>query len=75
MSDIEFLILKGESEIETHVISIYEDDTIENVKNKLSLRIDVKNIEHYYLFYKKREILNPYDIYKKLTLNNTKTRT
>ena len=33
MSDIEFLILKGESEVETHVISIYEDDTIENVKN------------------------------------------
>jgi len=75
MSDIEFLILKGESEIETHVISIYEDDTIENVKNKLSLRIDVKNIEHYYLFYKKKEVLNPYDIYKKLTLNNTKTIT
>ena len=75
MSDIEFLILKGDSEIETHVISIYEDDTVENVKNKLSLRLDVKNIEHYYLFYKKNELLNPYDIYKKLTLNNTKNIT
>ena len=73
MSDIEFVILKGESEIEKHVISIYEDDTIENVKNKLSLNITVKNAEHYYLFYKKKEVLNPYDIYKKLTLNNTKS--
>ena len=73
MSDIEFVILKGESEIEKHVISIYEDDTIENVKNKLSLNINVKNVEHYYLFYKKKEELNPYDIYKKLTLNNTKS--
>lgn len=73
MSDIEFVILKGDSEIERHVISIYEDDTIENVKNKLSLSITVKNVEHYYLFYKKNEVLNPYDIYKKLTLNDTKS--
>ena len=27
------------------------------------------------LFYKKKELLNPYDIYKKLTLNNTKNIT
>jgi hypothetical protein len=73
MSNIEFVILKGNTQIETHTISIYEDDTIENVKNKLSLNITVKNVEHYYLFYKKKETLNPYDIYKKLTHNNTKS--
>lgn len=54
MSIIEFLILKGETELEKHNISIYEDDTIDSVKNKLSLKINVKNIEHYYLFYKKK---------------------
>ena len=72
MSDIEFVIIKGNTEIEKHIVSIYEDDTIENVKNKLSSKLNVKNIEHYYLFYKKKELLNPYDIYKKLSSNNTK---
>jgi hypothetical protein len=31
-----------------------------------------KNVDNYYLFYKKRKFVNPYDIYNQLSANNTK---
>jgi len=67
---IEFVLLKNKKETPI-TLDVHIDDTIDNIKNKLSRVLD-KDINHYYLFYKKRKVINPYDIYNKLSLNNTK---
>ena len=67
---IEFVLLKNKKETPI-TLEVHIDDTIDNLKNKLS-RLLNKDIKHYYLFYKKRKVVNPYDIYNKLSLNNTK---
>ena len=50
---------------------IYMDDTIENVKYKLSKVLPIKNVKYYYLFYKRETQINAYDAYKQLSLNDT----
>ena len=70
MTDVEFVLLKNKKETPI-TLEVHIDDTIDNIKNKLS-RVLNKDINHYYLFYKKRKVINPYDIYNKLSLNNTK---
>ena len=75
MNTIDFIVLHKDNTTETHKVSVYLDDTIENVKTKVSENLDVKNIQHYYLFYKKKIQYNPYDIYKQLSLDGTKTIT
>ena len=67
---VEFVLLKHKKETPI-TLEVHIDDTIDNIKNKLS-RILNKDINQYYLFYKKRKVINPYDIYNKLSLNNTK---
>ena len=68
--DVEFVLLQNK--IETPItLDVYLDDTIDNIKNKLS-RILNKDVNQYYLFHKKTKFINPYDIYNKLSLNNTK---
>ena len=54
----------------TYDVDVYKDDTIENIKYKLSRIIDNKNIHSYYLFYKREVILNPYDVFNQLSNNN-----
>ena len=68
--DITFVLLKNKTESPIS-LEVYIDDTIDNVKNKLS-RVLNKDVNQYYLFHKKQKFINPYDIYKKLSLNNTK---
>jgi hypothetical protein len=74
-SVLKFIILKNNEEMQNIDLEIYLDDTIENVKCKLSQKLNIKNIENYYLFCKNRVSLNPYDIYKKLSYNNKKVIT
>ena len=69
-SDITFVLLKNKTETPI-TLEVYIDDTIDNLKNKLS-RVLNKDVKQYYLFHKKQKFINPYDIYKKLSLNNTK---
>ena len=72
MDKYEFVILKNKTETRIVLDSeIYADDTIDHVKHKLS-RVLKKNVNNYYLFYKKRKFINPYDIYNQLSANNTK---
>ena len=67
-----FSILINNNVSDTYEISnIYKDDTIENIKFKLSNEIENKNIKQYYFFYKRRKVLNPYDVYNQLSLNDT----
>ena len=54
----------------TYDVDVYNDDTIENIKFKLSTYLDNKNINSYYLFYKKEVSLNPYDVFNQLSNNN-----
>ena len=54
----------------TYDVDVYNDDTIENIKYKLSTNLDNKNINSYYLFYKKEVSLNPYDVFNQLSNNN-----
>jgi hypothetical protein len=54
----------------TYDVDVYNDDTIENIKYKLSTYLDNKNINSYYLFYKKEVSLNPYDVFNQLSNNN-----
>jgi hypothetical protein len=72
--EITFIHLKGTEEV-AYPLTIYRDDTIDNVKSKLSEVLENKNIEEYYLFAKKKTVLNPYDMYKKLSFQNTKSIT
>ena len=65
---VQFTVLSNTNDV--YDIEVYLDDTIENIKYKLSLEIEDKNINSYYLFYKKKVILNPYDVYQQLTNNN-----
>ena len=62
---VQFKILE-----ETYEVEVYADDTIENIKYKLSVFLDNKNINSYYLFYKKEASLNPYDVFNQLSNNN-----
>jgi len=57
--------------IDTYNIDVYKDDTIEQIKYKLSKVIDNKNTQFYYLFYKNKKQINPYDVYNTLSLNDT----
>jgi hypothetical protein len=66
---MEFVLLQNKKET-SFTLDIYLDDTIDNIKYKLSKQLPVKNIHYYYLFYKKEKIVNPYDVYKKLSQNN-----
>ena len=72
--ELVFKLLDDNKEIDSFSLEepIYLDDTIENLKYKLSKKLPVKNIKHYYLFYKKNKIINAYDIFKQLSHNNTR---
>ena len=70
--NLKFSILINNTVSDNYEISnIYSDDTIENIKFKLSNEIENKNIKQYYFFYKRRKVLNPYDVYNQLSLNDT----
>ena len=51
----------------THVIKLYGDDTIENIKYKLCSFLQDTNIDHYSFHYKTREILDPKVKFKKMS--------
>jgi len=72
MFPVTFILLEQNKERERKIVQIYKDDTLENVKYKLSEQLDSKQIEGYYLFYKKTMLLNPYDSFKKLSNQNTR---
>jgi hypothetical protein len=57
---------------ESYRLNLYKDDTIDNVKSKLSQLIENKNVEEYYFFAKRKTVLNPYEVYKKLSFQNTR---
>ena len=70
--NLKFSILINNTVSDNYEISnIYSDDTIENIKFKLSNEIENKNIKQYYFFYKRKKILNPYDLYNQLSVNDT----
>jgi hypothetical protein len=70
--NLTFSILSIDNEvIDTHNIEVYNDDSIEQIKYKLSNVIINKNIKCYYFFYKIKKEINPYDIYNTLSLNDT----
>ena len=75
MSTFTFVVLHKDNTNEKHDVEIYLDDTIENIKTKLSDKLSVKNIQQYYLFYKTNITYNPYDVYHQLSLNGTRTIT
>ena len=50
---------KKETPINT--LLIYDDDTIEEIKYKISLVLETKNLDEYYLFYEKEVFLKPYE--------------
>jgi hypothetical protein len=75
MSTFTFVLLHKDNTSEKHNVDIYLDDTIENIKTKLSAKLDVKNIQHYYLFYKDTIPYDPYEVYKKLSLDGERTIT
>jgi hypothetical protein len=58
----------------TYTVDIYRDDTIDNVKSKLS-QVDEKNVDEYYFFAKQWVQINPYEQYKKFSHDNTRTIT
>ena len=66
--------LTEESE-KTYTCTIYRDDTIDNVKFKLSQQIENKNVDEYYFFTKQITRINPYEQYKKWSYENTRTLT
>ena len=68
--DVEFVLLQNKKETVIE-LDVYLDDTIDNIKNKIS-RVLNKDVNQYYLFHKKKIFINPYDIYNKLSFNNTK---
>ena len=72
MFPVTFILLEQNKEKDRKIVQIYKDDTLENVKYKLSEQLVSKQIEGYYLFYKKTSLLNPYDSFKKLSNQNTK---
>ena len=51
----------------THVIKLYGDDTIENIKYKLCSVLQDTNIDHYSFHYKTKEILDPKVKFKKMS--------
>lgn len=55
----------------TYTVDIYRDDTIDNVKSKLS-QVDGKNVDEYYFFAKQWVQINPYEQYKKFSHDNTR---
>jgi hypothetical protein len=70
--NISFVILSMNNEvIDKHILEIFNDDSIQQIKYKLSTVITNKNIKSYYFFYKKLKLINPYDVFKSLSLNDT----
>ena len=70
--NLTFSILINNKVANTYEVSnIYRDDTIENIKFKLSNEIENKNIKQYYFFYKRKKLINPYDLYNQLSENDT----
>ena len=70
--NISFSILSINNDvIDTQIIQLYNDDSIQQVKYKLSTVITNKNIKTYYFFYKRVKAINPYDVFKSLSLNDT----
>ena len=70
--NISFSILSPNNDvIDKHDIQLYNDDSIQQVKYKLSTLITNKNIKTYYFFYKRVKTINPYDVFKMLSLNDT----
>lgn len=67
-----FVHVQEDSQV-SYPLQIYKDDTIDNVKSKLSRLLENKNTEEYYFFAKRKTILNPYDEYKRLSFQNTRT--
>ncbi len=70
-STLHCIILSRDKE-EKYTVDIYPDDTIDNVKFKLSQQMDRKNIDEYYFFARQPSSLNPYESYKLLSYNNTR---
>ena len=70
--ELNFIHINQETK-ESYTLSIYNDDTIDNVKSKMSRILKVTNVEEYYLFVKKKVVLNPYDLFKKLSFQNTRS--
>ena len=57
--NISFSILSPNNDvIDKHDIQLYNDDSIQQVKYKLSTLITNKNIKTYYFFYKRVKIIN-----------------
>ena len=52
---------KKRKETPINTLLIYDDDTIEEIKYKISLVLDTKNLDEYYLFYEKEVFLKPYE--------------
>jgi hypothetical protein len=52
---------KKRKETPITTLPIYHDDTIEEIKYKISLVLDTKNLDEYYLFYEKEVFLKPYE--------------
>ena len=75
MFPVTFIHLEQNKETDRKLVQIYKDDTLENVKYKLSEQMENKQMDGYYLFYKKTTVLNPYDSFKKLSNQNTKVIT
>ena len=48
-----------------NTLLIYDDDTIEEIKYKISLVLYTKNLDEYYLFYEKEVFLKPYEEVKR----------
>jgi hypothetical protein len=69
---IDCILLTEETE-EIYTFDIYGDDTIDNVKSKLSELVENKNVDEYYFFTRQKTVLNPYDIYKKMSFDNTRS--
>ena len=69
---LSFSILSINNEvIDTIDLDVYLDDSIEQIKYKLSSHVRNKNIKSYYFFYTLQKKLNPYDVYNQLSMNDT----
>jgi hypothetical protein len=69
--DLTFIHVQEDSRV-SYPLKIYKDDTIDNVKSKLSQVLENKNVDEYYFFSKQKRRINPYDLYKKLSFQNTR---
>ena len=65
MSEYNIILLNERLEETPIITNVYKDDTIEELKYKISKELDVKDIKQYYFFYKKNTNMNPYHELKK----------